>query len=126
MAHGCCSRATSPSLRGRSAMPLEPDDDETPAKKVPPLTDEQVREALRLANCGISSDPRKQEAWDRWLIYSECFEPLIVRRVAKTQRDIDTIRRVCDFVDVSINLPKDLMDQICVVWDKPAVRHVGL
>jgi hypothetical protein len=101
-------------------------EDKPPKKRVPPLNPEQVREALRLANCGIASDPRKLEAWNRWLIFSEQFEPLVARRIAGTHEDADTIKRICKFVDVSINLALDLMDQVCVVWDKPATRHVGL
>lgn len=94
-------------------------------ERVKPLTPDQVREALRLANMGVA-DPRKAEAWRRWLVYSECFEPLIHWKFQRTQRDEATILEACKFVDVSINLAKDLMDQICVVWDKPATRHIGL
>jgi hypothetical protein len=107
--------------------PAKADKGDKPAKKrVPALTNEQVREALRLANCGIASDPRKLEAWNRWLILSEQFESLVARKIAGTHEDPDTIRRICKFVDVSVNLALDIMDQVCVVWDRPATRHVGL
>lgn len=111
-------------------MPLDADkapaEDKPERKRVPPLDDKQVREALRLANCGLSSSLRKIEAWRRWLVYCECFEPLIKWKFENTQHDPHTIAEACKFVDVSINLAKDLMDQTCVVWDKPATRYVGL
>lgn len=111
-------------------MPLDPKAEEKadkPAKKrVPPLTDDQVREALAMASCGIASDPRKEEAWNRWLVFTENFRPLVAAKVAGTHDDKDTINRICRFTDVSVNLALDMMDQTCVVWDKPATRHIGL
>lgn len=103
-------------------MPPEP----SMAQKVPPLSDEQVRDALAMATVGISADQRKIEAWRRWLVFSEQFEPLVAAKIAGTHEDLDTIKRISKFVDVSVNLALDVMDQVCVVWDKPATRHVGL
>lgn len=90
------------------------------------LPTELVREALTIAATrSFRADPRKKEAWRRWLILSESYEGLIYGRIDVAFSDPDTKEELAKWISVAFNLALDVADEICVVWDKPATRSVG-
>ena len=89
------------------------------------LPDEELALGLALASQRLASDRRKLEAWRRYLFLKEDFGTLIAKRIAGTHSDTDTINEICSWIDESLNLPLDILREICVVWNKPVRRTVA-
>lgn len=90
-----------------------------PEKVVPEETAESLVEGLSKLN----SDLRKLRAWERFLIYTEAYEPLIARAIWGTHNDQDTRAEISRFIDLSINIALDITNEVAVVWKHPAIRR---
>jgi hypothetical protein len=72
----------------------------------------------------LNSDTRKRRAWDRWTIYTEQYQPLILQRIADTQTDDGVRREMAKFVDLTVNPGLDVTKQTSVCWRQGARRSI--
>lgn len=85
---------------------------------------DEAAEDLAASSRKLHSDPRKRKAWERFLIYSEAYAPLVVQRIFDEYSDPETKRQLERFVDLSVNLALDVTLGTCVVWKHPAQRTI--
>jgi hypothetical protein len=71
------------------------------------------------------SDPRKRQAWDRWLVYTEKFKPLILRRIETVQRDPETRDEISKHVDLTNNVGLDITRETSVCWKQGVRRSIA-
>lgn len=72
----------------------------------------------------FNTDARKRRAWDRWIIYTEQYQELILRRIMDTQTDDGVRTEMSKFVDLTINPGLDVTRQTSVCWRHGARRSI--
>lgn len=103
-------------------MAYELDDGDVPHGRLPSA---ETAALVRRCASRFGSDPRKARAWARWLIYTEDFRSLIVRRVETVQSDKETREEIGKHVDLTNNVGLDITRATSVCWRQGVRRSIS-
>ena len=93
-----------------------------PGLVVPAATDVQL---LLDASTPTVPDPRKVDAYHKWLIFTECYGSLVSRKISAVQRDVDIRAEINRHIDLSINLGLDITKDVSVIWKSGSTRRLN-
>lgn len=68
---------------------------------------------------------RRASAYNRWLIYTECYGSLVNKKIDKVQRDSEVKERMKDHTSLAVNLGLDITRDVSVVWKPGSNRRLG-